>query len=221
MTIIVYDNEALITDSYGLVRFSDVDRLGYYTNKIHYNESRTLALAYSGETRSDSDNKWLFRCLEIQAVLCDMEDLYAVTGEPIVRKLIESLLNVQEHIKIKPHKNNSGIAITRDFAIQFDSSGYRDITGRKYLGEGAEVEAYWTLRAAGRTPAQAMQKLDEVSQLCGGPINMQLQSGLAKPDVQKYCTSFIEKDEINMEFIKNIRLEALPPPKVTKKRKGV
>ncbi len=218
MTIIVYDQNALITDSYGVMEFTCGAWTSYQTNKIHVNKSGTVAMAYCGEAHDDVINDWFFKHVEAHFALIDLTDLMNKTSEDVVSKVIRALEVILEKLPSSPAKFNSGIAISRSYALQFNKNGFKPIMHQKFNGEGVAVDAYWLMRRAGMSPAVALEKISQISSVVGGGLNMHLQSSLQEMDFKDYSLQIIGAENYEDLLVKDLTMRALQPK--TAKRKG-
>ncbi len=220
MTIIVYDQKSLITDSLGIMVFDNTNRLSYHATKIHYNEHRTVAFAYCGKMHPSYLNDWFARHYEAELVLAELLAVEIANPQPIIRKAIRGIRNVIEGMMFSPKELAHGIGISRNQAVQFTQDGSYGIGEDLFNGSGCYTEAYWMMRQAGWTPAKAMGKIADTSPLCGGAVNIQPQAALNEPDILDYCQQIIEGSGNEDLTFSQLRLRALPVKPVKKTRKA-
>lgn len=218
MTIIVYDNKSLITDSLTMVvNDATADHFSYHSNKIRYNASRTVAFAYPGETMSAEINEWMMRHAEAELVHACMQTGKAKYGEKltVVSKFLDGLEELISELPCLPSKDGQGIAISKHEAIQFGSAGKSVVTNSLFIGTGCYLEAYWMLRASGMHPVPIMNRLSQIGKLVGGPINIQRQQDLNDPDYERYV-----KDLFDGVKYKDLNLHAVPKTPTNRKAKN-
>lgn len=218
MTIIVYDNKSLITDSLTMVVNEDTaDQFSYHSNKIRYNASRTVAFAYPGVTMSAEINTWMMRHAEAELVYACMQAGKAKYGEKltVVSKFLDGLEELISELPCPPSKDGQGIAISKHEAIQFGSAGKSVVTNSLFVGTGCYLEAYWMLRASGMHPVPIMNRLSQIGKLVGGPINIQRQQDLNDPDYERYV-----QDLFNGVKYKDLNLHAVPKTPTNRKAKN-
>lgn len=221
MTIIVYDQKSLITDSRGMALFGDGRSLAYSAPKIHFNEGRTVALAYCGETHPEWLNKWFLTHAEMALAISLMMDVRSDNPlDGLVKKALRQARNIAESIPFPPKDFINGIAISRDHAVRLDASGPKDITEDNYNGFGCYTDSYWLMRSAGFSVARAMQTLNECSNLVGGEIHMQPQSGLAEFDIMDYLAQINASGDYKDITFQELRLRAKKPSAPSKAKKA-
>lgn len=220
MTIIVFDQKSLITDSLGIMTFDNGNRMSYHATKIHYNEERTVAFAYCGKMHPSYLNKWFARHFEAQLVLADLIELEVNDPQPIVRKAVRALRNIIAELPFSPQELAHGIGISQNQAVQFTADGGYGITEDRFNGSGCYTETYWLMRQAGWTPAKAMAKIADSSTLCGGALNIQPQDSLNRPDILDYCHQLMSEEKYKGWTFEDLRLRAFVEKPARKTRKA-
>lgn len=218
MTIIVYDNKSLITDSLTMVvNDATADHFSYHSNKIRYNASRTVAFAYPGETMSAEINEWMMRHAEAELAYAYMQADRTRYGEKITMaaKYLDGFDKFISLLPFPPSKDGQGIAISKHEAVQFGSAGKSVVTNSLFIGTGCYLEAYWMLRASGMRPVPVMNRLSQIGKLVGGPINIQRQQDLNDPDYERYV-----KDLFDGVKYKDLNLHAVPKTPTNRKAKN-
>lgn len=222
MTIIVYDQKSLITDSRGIAEFGDARSLAYHAPKIILNESRTVALAYCGQTQPDWLNQWFLRHAEMALVRSLMVEVRNDHPDnDVITKAMNQARTIADAIPFPAKDLMTGIAISQHHAVSIGSGEVNDITENHYNGAGCYLDSYWLMRAAGSSVAQTMQRLNEYSNLVGGDIQMQLQSDLADFDMMDYVMQINATGDYKDITFSELRLRALAarPSKTAKANK--
>lgn len=219
VTTIIFDKGALITDSRVMTRMpGTTNYLSRSAGKIHYNESRTIAWAAAGPNMIPGVVKEINRLMECSLIITHLIELsYRVEDlPPVFKKMIKSLTELQGMML----KKNTVIGANDVIAMSRDNVAYRiDDSIMPYLGDGElgigmYCDSYWLWRHQGLTPSQVFAKLNDVSELSGGPANVALMKDLNPIDYKQF---FNELTSANSSTLPPLQAEVKPPVKKQKK----
>lgn len=208
MTTIVIEGRTLFTDSMH-IRTKGTD--AFRNTKIAFNESRTIAYAYTGGTLPDLMLNRLVRVAEFELVRGMVQRIIgggAVEETAAAHEVHRMLGNYHKAENLDNWHVAECLVLANEAAFHILTDATVEITTSEYTGIGCYIPSYGIYRKMGLSPLDSFGKIFEFGAVSAGPVNVVHADMLNKPDVMDYVRQINDGNSLPV-----LRAVVTAPPK--------
>lgn len=173
MTVIVYSQGVLYTDSYVVRACTSVNSIAQLCEKVYHSPCGRWIYTQDGSTVTSPS------FAPILAFLGDALNSYYMDGVPLQTSLNAALADKTLTPELIKLGLNESFVLTKQHCFQFARLKVNDITNEPFITEGAGWVEIATLMVLGETPMQAMEYAVAHNTSCHGPIRVYKAAKLA------------------------------------------